>query len=367
MKIIIAAGGTGGHLYPGIAIAREIRKIDSRMEILFTVTKKAMDMRVVMKEGFKCYTLPVKGLLGKSISERMVFPLFLTVSMLLFCFILIQKRPRVIVGTGGYASFVPLFLGVVCGIPTLISEQDSYPGFTTRLLSKFVSEVHIANEKARLSVIAKRLYLTGNPIRDSILEGTRAEAMEYFNLDSEKKTVFILGGSHGARSINSVFVEVMRNYTFPSIQFIFQTGKSDYTWVKESLKDIKVKVRVLPFIERINLAYSAADIAFSRAGALAIAEITARGIPSVLIPFPYATGGHQEENARYLEKIGASVMLLDSELNSEKVTNLLFPLLSDNERLSNMSRAARLVCKRDAAHKIAMRVVSLARGGRDVP
>ncbi len=365
MKVIIAAGGTGGHLYPGIAIAREIRKIDKRKKIVFIVTGKTKERKIIVKEGFKCYSLPVKGFLGKRISERMIFPLFLTVSIILFLFILLLKKPGVIVGTGGYASFVPLLLGILFGIPTLISEQDSYPGFSTRMLSRYVTEVHVAHKKAKLILLAKKLYLTGNPLRDTIFEGTREEAIEYFKLDRGKKTVLIFGGSHGARSINEVFLEVLKNNTFLHIQFIFQTGTDDFKWVKKALGDTKANVMVFPFIERMNLAYAAADILFSRAGALSIAEMTARGVPSVLVPYPYATGGHQEENAGYLERIGASVMLLDKELSSVKVKNLMLSLLNDKKRLRNMSEAALSFCKRDAAHMIAKRVLSLANRRRE--
>ncbi len=330
------------------------------MEILFVVTKKTMEKRVILREGFECYTLPIKGFLGKRFFELLVFPIFFAISIFLFLLILWQKRPRVIVGTGGYVSFVPLFLGILFGIPTLISEQDSYPGLSTRLLSRYVTEVHIAHRKAKQFLKTKRLYLTGNPLRDSIFEGTRMEAREYFNLDKRRKTVLILGGSQGARSINRVFIKVIKKNNFPFVQYLFQTGKDDYKWVKESLKGVKTEVRVLPFIERINLAYAAADLAFSRAGALGIAEITARGIPSVLIPYPYATGGHQEENARFLEKCGAAIMLLDSELNSDSVANLVGSLLKDEERLRTMSKKARSLCRLDAATKIAMRTLSLS-------
>jgi len=333
---------------------------------LFVVTEKAMEKRVVMKEGFKCYSLPIKGFLGKSLLQRLVFPQFFIISILLFVFILVRRRPRVIIGTGGYASFVPLFLGVLLGIPTIISEQDSYPGLTTKLLSRYVTDVHIAHENARHYLKAKRCILSGNPLRDSIFEGKYQDAMEFFNLDEKKKTVLILGGSHGARSINRVFIEVIKNQASSEIEYIFQTGKDDYQWIKESLKDIKVNVRIFSFIERMNLAYTAADLVFSRAGALATAEITARGIPSVLIPYPYATGAHQEKNARYLEKMGASVMLLDSELSEEKVKHLLITLLGDEKRLKNMEKNALSLCRKDAANKIALRILSLSRGKRYV-
>ncbi len=344
-----------------------MRKINRKMQLDFIVTKKKSESRTVLKEGFSCYSLPVKGFLGKNYFEKMiVFPLFLAASILLFLFIYLRRKPRAIVGTGGYASFVPLFVGVLFNTPTLISEQDSYPGLTTRMLSRYVSEVHLAHRKAGLFLKAKRVFVTGNPLRDSIREGTKEEALAHYDLDTKKMTVFIIGGSHGAHSINKVFVDVFLHHPFPVTQFIFQTGETDYKWVKDALKDTRATVRILPFIERMNLAYAAADLMFSRAGALTIAELTARGIASVLIPFPFAAGGHQEENARYLETIGASVLLLDRELSEERIVQIMHSLLGDEKRLRMMRTKARSLCNPDAAKKIAERVIALSGGKRDV-
>ena len=367
MRIIIAAGGTGGHLYPGIAIAREIKKIDRKVEVLFAVTKKAMDKEIVTREGFQCFSLPSKGLLGKSVKEKAIFPIFLMAGIIVFLGVFLNKKPCVIIGTGGYASFVPLFIGIILGRPTIISEQDSYPGLTTRLLSRFVTEVHIAHIKAKQCLgSTKNVYLTGNPLRDTLFEGTRLDAITYFKLKKGMKTVLILGGSHGARSINKAFVEVIKHHKFPNIQFIFQTGESDYNWVVGSLKGNDEDVKILPFIDKMNLAYSAADLVFSRAGALAIAEISARGLPSVLIPFPYATGGHQEENARYMQKRGASIMMLDKELETDKIVKVLDSLLNNREKLKMMSEKALSVFRKDAAKRIAERALILGGKKRSV-
>jgi len=316
-----------------------------------------------MKEGFKYYALPTKGLVGKKAIEKLVFPIFLMLAVLQFLLIVTLKKPRAVVGTGGYASFVPLFVGILFRIPTLISEQDSYPGFTTRMLSRYVTQVHIAHRKAGLFLKAKKLYVTGNPIRNKIFDGTRAEAIDYFELSKTKKTVLILGGSHGARSINKVFSEIFKEHSFPGKQFILQTGDTDFNWVKESLQGAKAEVRILPFIEKMNLAYAAADLVFSRAGALATAEITATGIPSVLIPYPFAASGHQEENARRLERIGASVVLLDKNLSTDAVFDLINSFFSDTGRLEKMHNAAISSCKRNAAKKIATHVLSISRSG----
>jgi UDP-N-acetylglucosamine--N-acetylmuramyl-(pentapeptide) pyrophosphoryl-undecaprenol N-acetylglucosamine transferase len=363
MRVIIAAGGTGGHLYPGIAVAREIRKESGSTDVLFVVTKKAGEMKTVLREGFKCYAIPSRGFLGKSKRERMVLPFSIAAGVVLFLVILLKMQPRVIVGTGGYASFVPLLLGILRGIPTVISEQDSHPGLTTRLLCRFVTEVHLSHEQAKKVLAARRAYVTGNPIRDSILEGTREQAINHFDLDAGKKTVFIVGGSHGARSINRAFTDVMNHHPFPGIQFIFQTGRMDFNWVEEALKESACAVRVLPYIERMNLAYAASDLMFSRAGALTLAELMARGVASVLIPFPFATGGHQEENARYLEKLGAAAVLLDNELQRERIVALIQELIADGERLETMRQKARMLSKPNAAKKLAQRIISLAKGG----
>jgi UDP-N-acetylglucosamine--N-acetylmuramyl-(pentapeptide) pyrophosphoryl-undecaprenol N-acetylglucosamine transferase len=366
MRIIIAAGGTGGHLYPGIAIAREIRKETENAEILFAVTRKAGEMKTVSDEGFTCYAIPSRGFLGKRRMEKMVLPLYLAYAAVIFLSILVKKHPRVIVGTGGFATFVPVLLGVLCGIPTVISEQDSHPGLTTRMLSRFVTEVHLAHERAGGALKARRVFVTGNPIRDSILEGTRADALKHFGLEERMKTVFIVGGSHGARSINRAFVDVLKYHRFSGVQFIFQTGRTDFEWIVKMLGEPKCPVRVLPYIERMNLAYAAADLMFSRAGALTLAELMARGVASVLIPFPYATGGHQEENARYLEKLGAAVVLRDHELEPERIATMIETLIHDDNRLQSMRTSARALSKPNAASLLARRVVALGRGGRFV-
>lgn len=363
MRIIIAAGGTGGHLYPGIAIAREIRKRLKEIKVLFVVTKKPGEVETVTGEGFDARAIPSKGFLGKSKHERMLLPFYLVAGGVLFFVILLKQHPRAVVGTGGYASFIPLLLGILWGIPTIISEQDSHPGLTTRMLSRFVTEVHLAHEAAKETLSARRLFVTGNPVRDSILEGTREQAFEHFKLERDKKTVFIVGGSHGARSINRAFSLVMKRQSFPGVQFIFATGRSDYRWVEEALRESRCSVRVLPYIERMNLAYAASDLMFSRAGALTLAELMVRGVPSVLIPFPHATGGHQEENARHLEKLGAAVVLLDHELEPEKITMLIEELLHDEERLLGMRKKAKMLGRPDAGERLARRVIALVQGG----
>jgi UDP-N-acetylglucosamine--N-acetylmuramyl-(pentapeptide) pyrophosphoryl-undecaprenol N-acetylglucosamine transferase len=366
MRVIVAAGGTGGHLFPGIAVAHELKEIKSDVEILFMVTGKPIDREIMSKEEFNFCILPVKGFVGKTIRERGMLPFYVGISFLKFLFIFLRKKPGVILGTGGYAAFVPLLVGIIFGVPTVLSEQDSYPGVTTRLLCRYVTEVHLAHRKAKKYLSAGNIYITGNPVRKFVFRGSRKKAMDYFSLKENKKTIFIMGGSQGAHSINRVFVDIFNNHNFPELQFIFQTGENDFHWVKESLTTDKENVKVFSFIERMDLAYVVTDLMFCRAGALTLAEIASSGIASVLIPFPFAAGGHQEENARFFEKKGAAILVLDSELESERVVGLIKALIDDETRLESMRKNALSLSQKEAAREIAVRILELAGEVTDV-
>lgn len=347
-------------------MAHELKRIKKDVKILFMVTGKPIDREIMSKEEFKFCILPVKGFIGKTIMERGILPFFLGASFLKFILIFIRRRPGVILGTGGYAAFIPLLVGIIFGIPTVLSEQDSYPGFTTRVLCRYITEVHLAHRKAEKYLKTGNVYITGNPVRNSVTGGNRKEALDYFSLKEGKKTIFIMGGSQGAHSINKVFVDLLSSYDLPGIQFIFQTGKNDFQWVKESLSGDKHNIRICSFIERMDLAYTITDLMFCRAGALTLAEIASSGIASVLVPFPFAAGGHQEENARFFEKKGAAILVLDSELEKEKIVGLIKSLISDERRLESMRKNAHSLSEKDSARKIAVRLLKLGGEVRDV-
>lgn len=326
---------------------------------MFMVTGKPIDREIMSKEGFNFCILPVKGFIGKTIMEKGVLPFYLGLSFLKFFLVFIRKKPGIILGMGGYAAFVPLLVGIIFGVPTVLSEQDSFPGFTTRVLCRYVTEVHLAHPKAEMYLKSGNIYITGNPVRKSIFRGSRKEALEYFSLKEDKKTIFIMGGSQGAHSINRVFVDTFNNHSFPELQFIFQTGENDFQWVKESLTEDKDNVKVFSFIERMDLAYVITDLMFCRAGALTLAEIASSGIASVLIPFPFAAGGHQEENARFFENKGAAILLLDSDLESKRIVNLIKSLLGDEKKLEWMRKNALSLSEKNAAREIATRMLEL--------
>ncbi len=359
MRIMFAGGGTGGHIFPGIAIADAIMKIEPKAEILFVGAKGRIEERVVPKAGYRFKSIWISGFVRAFDIRNVLFPLKLVVS-LIQSFILIKKfKPDVVVGTGGYVSGPVVFVASVLGIPTLIQEQNSYPGATTRFLSRFVDEVHLSFESARKYLKGRaRVFVSGNPVRSGLKIYPKDEAVRYFGLNSEKRILFVFGGSSGARSINEAMFEILDELIENGIQVIWQTGALDYERVKFACEG-REEVKVFKFIDEIDRAYSACDLVLCRAGATTIAEITYFGVPAILVPYPFATANHQFENARVLFESGASELLLDAELKI-KLKEKILSLFSDKERLEKMRRRVREFANPEAGVKIAKSILKLA-------
>jgi len=362
MRIMFAGGGTGGHIFPGIAIADAIMKLEPKAEILFVGAKGKIEERAVPKAGYKFKSVWISGFVRSFDVKNVLFPLKLIVS-LVQSFILIRKfKPNVVVGTGGYVSGPVVFVASVLGIPTLIQEQNSYPGVTTRFLTHFVDEVHLSFESARKYLKGKaRVFVSGNPVRSSLKIYPKEDAVRYFGLDPKRRTLFVFGGSSGARSINEAMLEILDEILERGIQVIWQTGAFDYERIKLACGG-KDEVKVFKFIDEIDRAYSACDLVLCRAGATTIAEITYFGVPAILVPYPFATANHQFENARVLFESGASELLLDTELKM-KLREKIFNLLNDKERLEKMRQKVREFANPDAGVRIAKSILKLA--GRD--
>ena len=398
MKVLIAAGGTGGHLFPGIALARELRK--NGCDLLFVGTSRGMEREVLEQEGFPLRTLSIRGfrrLEDRKIGRAMKTAIFnlqsgilLLLSLVQSLWVLLRERPHVAVGMGGSLSFPILFLAWLLRKPTLISEQNFLPGQATQILSFFIDEIHLSFEGSRSFLRRKkRVFVSGNPIRREI-----AESSIHPELDSGPasriKTVFIFGGSRGARSINRAFLESLpfiqnREMDIRSseinisrsafgIRFILQTGKGEFREIKERLKNYKMQdsdlqssifkysnlqINVYPFIQDMARAYREADLVVSRSGATTCAEITAVGLPVLLIPYPYATEGHQKANAQFLKERGAAEVIQNGELTGERLANTILTLLQDENRLQEMGRRSKSLGRPDAAQRIAERVVKL--------
>jgi len=338
VKVIFCGGGTGGHLFPAIAMAEEFKRRHHPSEIFFVGTKRGLESEVIPKLGFKLYLLAIVGIKRKFDLKLLLFPFYLLWSLFQSLKILKKISPDLVVGTGGYVSFPVAFLASLKKIPSLIQEQNSYPGISTRILSLWADRVCLAYpESIKYFILKKKLKVIGNPVRENVTLKEKNHSKD-FNLEPDKKTVFILGGSQGSKAINDAVLEGLGLFERENdIQFLWQTGRSDFSRIKEMVKRYRSKISVLPFIENMSKAYKLADLLVSRAGALTIAEILHYGKPTLLVPYPFAAGDHQRHNAESLEKKGAAQLILQKDLNGQSFFKMVSGLLRDEEKLKEMS------------------------------
>ena len=362
MKIVITGGGTGGHVYPGIAVAEALTGAQPGVEILFVGGQHGLETKVVPAAGYAFVSIPVRGLLGKRLLS---IPMILWTALrgLFSAYRLLTVfDPDVVFATGGYVSGPVALAACLRRTPVVLQEQNSVPGLTNRLLSRFAQEVHLGLPLARRHFPRRgHLRLSGNPIRRTILAGDQARARSEYGLARDKQTILILGGSQGARSINRAAVGMIRAMRDSDhLQFILQTGPRDYRWALRRLRGLKNLVAVRPFIERMGDAYDLADLVVARSGALTIAEITACGKPAVLVPYPHAAHNHQEMNAQALVDAGAAVMVPDRELRGEQLATLIAKLIDTPSKLREMSNGALTLARPEAAAFIAAALVQIS-------
>lgn len=369
MRIIISGGGTGGHIYPALTIARAIQKQIPDAEFLYVGTKDGLEADIVPKEGFPFATVNIQGFKRSLTPENLLRGARAFGGVMKAMGIVRRFRPDVAVGTGGYVCGPILLASSLVGIPTLIQEQNVMPGVTNRLLARFVSCIAMGTkESAEHFPKGKRIF-TGNPVREEVLRARRDEGQELFGLDPASKTVLVSGGSRGARSINRAMIGVLAHYAGKQgVQFLHVTGKAGYDDTMERLRQAGVNpdkagnLFVRPYLYNMPQALACADVAVFRAGAIGIAELTARGVPSILVPYPFAAANHQEMNARAIVSGGAARMILDKELTAERLLSVLAELLSEDAKLKRMAQAAKRLGRPKAADKIASRVIRLAKG-----
>jgi len=349
VKVVIAGGGTGGHLFPGVAIAREVSRRWEDSRICFVTGRRSMEQEILKKEGFLQESITVEGLKGRGWKKAALVLAKLPWSLVQAVAILKRFSPRAVVGVGGYSSG-PVCVGArIMGIPSAIHEQNSYPGLTNRLLCRVVDRVFISFEESRPHFPGGSLYLTGNPVREALFAAREGAPPEKAGF-----TVLILGGSQGAQAINRAFVkalEILRSRG-RDISVIHQSGKANYQEVFEAYRARGLAGEVVPFIEDMAEAYGQADMVVSRAGAGTISELAALGKPSVLIPFPHAANNHQEVNARVLVGAEGAEMILEKDLTPQLLADTLLKYLDDRGALRAMGRAARAMGRRDAARII---------------
>lgn len=363
LRVLIAGGGTGGHIYPGIAIAQEFKRRNAASQIAFVGTAKGMETRIVPREGFELKLIEVTALkrvgLSKLIKSLALLPKsFLAVRSLIQAF-----KPDVVIGVGGYASGPVVLLAALSGLPTLIAEQNALPGFTNRVLGKFVKAAAVTFEEAQ-QFFGSKAEITGNPVR-----------AEFFSVPPKAPTgtinLLVTGGSQGARALNEAmsgaveFLEPVLRKEGGRFAIVHQTGEADLEKVRAAYAKLDaagpLQATAQPFIEKMVDAFAQADLVICRAGATTVAELAAAGKPALFVPFPFAADDHQRKNAEAVERAGAGRMILQAELTPERLAQELLWLARDAQQLERMSEASRRLAHPDAAVHVvnlAMRIVA---------
>ncbi|MEM0575130.1 undecaprenyldiphospho-muramoylpentapeptide beta-N-acetylglucosaminyltransferase [Flavobacterium polysaccharolyticum] len=316
LKFILSGGGTGGHIYPAIAIANELKKRFPEAEFLFVGAKDKMEMQKVPQAGYAIKGLWIAGLQRKLTLQNALFPFKLLSSLWESRKILKNFKPNVVIGTGGFASGPLLNVANSLNIPTLIQEQNSYPGITNKLLSKKAATICVAYENLERFFPKHKMILTGNPVRQDLIDVTakREEAISYFKLNPNKKTILVLGGSLGARRINQLIEKELDHLLAQQVQIIWQCGK---LYLDDYSKYNSTQVQVVAFIERMDLVYAAADVVVSRAGASSVSELCIVGKPVIFIPSPNVAEDHQTKNAQAIVDKKGAIMIKESALEEE--------------------------------------------------
>lgn len=364
MRIILSGGGTGGHIYPALTIADTIKKLRPEAEIRFVGTAHGLEKDIVPRAGYPIDFIDVQGF-RRSLSPdtlRSVYKLFTGLAGAEK--LLDTWQPDLVIGTGGYVCGPIVFLAALKGIPTCIQEQNALPGVTNKILSRFVKRIFLGYSEAdKYFKGSARKIFTGNPIRAEIMNSTREDALRVFGLDSAKKTILIAGGSLGAASINKAALQLEKTLSGrEDVQVLHATGNNNYEEYRkqaEAAGGFQQNIHLAPYLYDMPLALAAADLAIFRAGAIGLAELTAKGIPSILIPFPYATANHQEFNARALEAAGAAQVILDKDLTGDRLEEKVERLLLQKETLSSMKAAAQKAGRPGAAQEIAKQALAL--------
>lgn len=358
LVVVIAGGGTGGHLFPGVAVARELMRRRPGSRVSFAGTARGLEARVVPREGFPLDLIRSAGLKGKSIASRLRGGWLLAPGLLDAWGILSRRRPQVVIGVGGYSAGPVVILASLRGIPTLVLEQNATPGLTNRLLARWVRGAAVTYEQT-LPFFRGKGFLSGNPVRPEFFDPDSGFEVR----GSPSGRVLILGGSQGAHAINVAMVaaapELVRSH--PGLHIVHQTGERDLAAVVEGYRASNVDARAESFLDGVAGEMKQADLVICRAGATTLAELAATGRPAVLVPFPSASDDHQRKNAAVLVTAGAAGMIDQRELSGERLAQTVSGLLGDQARLAAMSESMRGFARPDAARVIVDRILELAR------
>ena len=367
MKYLISGGGTGGHIFPAVSIANALREADPNCEILFVGALGRMEMERVPQAGYKIIGLPVKGFDRSRPWKNIRVVIDLIRSMCQARKIVRDFRPDVGIGVGGYASGAAMKVAAKMGVPILLQEQNGFAGVTNKLLKEDAQKICVAYEGMERFFPKDKIILTGNPVRQNLTSGTKEEALRYFNeafgvnFTAARKTLLIIGGSLGARTINQSIIDHIKELIDSGIQVIWQTGKNYFLDCKKSLEALPHDTIICTdFVSQMPLAYALADLVISRAGASSISELCLLGKPSILVPSPNVAEDHQTHNAMALVKKDAAVLVKDIDAQDVLITNAL-TLIQDNNKLASLHKNILTLALPDSARLIADEVMKLAK------
>jgi len=364
LRIVIAGGGTGGHLYPGIAVAREIVSRRPDAQIAFVGTANGIEVRAVPREGFQLDLIRSGGLKGKSIVARGRGVAVLPVSLVDAWRVVTRRRPHLVIGVGGYSSGPVVLVAALRGVPTLLLEQNAVPGLTNRLLTSFASAAAVTFESTQV-FFGSKAFVSGNPVRPEFLKAVESETESDTDDQASSARILVFGGSQGAHAINLAMVEAAPELAAhqPRLQLTHQTGERDVEMVRAAYQNARLAADVAPFFDDMGRQVGRADLIVCRAGATTLAEITAAGKAAILIPLPTATDDHQRRNAEALVAAGAAEMLVQSELTGHTLARRVVALAFDRGARGRMSAAARTLARPAAAQMIVDRVFELVKEG----
>ncbi|MCC7028805.1 MAG: undecaprenyldiphospho-muramoylpentapeptide beta-N-acetylglucosaminyltransferase [Chitinophagaceae bacterium] len=359
--MIIAGGGTGGHIFPAIAIANAVKQLQPSADILFVGAKGKMEMEKVPKEGYQIIGLDIAGYNRDSLIKNALLPFKLIKSFFSAAKIIRNFKPNAVVGVGGYASFPILNAAQQRGIVTLIQEQNSFAGKSNKILGKRATAICVAYDGMERFFPAGKIINTGNPVRQSITknEVSATAGKSFFRLDNTKKIVFAFGGSLGARSINETLLQQFKEIVAQGAQLIWQTGSGYYAQAAEAVKGYESQVKVFEFIREMDYAYAAADVIIARAGASSISELCIVAKPVIFVPFPFASEDHQTHNAMALVNKKAALLVKDSDTKGELISTLK-SLMEDEILCATMSTNLQALAIRDADIRIANKLIEIA-------
>ena len=358
IKILITGGGTGGHIYPAIAVVQKLKQ-DSEIEKIFYIgCEKNMEKDIVLAENIDFYSINVSGMPRKTSLKLIKWFYELIFATIKSVFYISKLKPDVVLGTGGYVSGAVLLAAKWLNVPFVIHDPDAYPGIVNKFMAKWASVVSISFEQAKFHLKSNKIVLNGNPIRANFLQVSKDKALQELNLNPDKKTILVTGGSQGANTINNAIMGASLVLINSGFQIIHQTGAKNYdNYIREltqkapELLDNACYI-VKPFFNNIEIPLNAADISVSRAGSLSISELNLCGLPSILVPYPYAAADHQRFNAKAMEEAGASFYLEDADCKPEKLIELILDIFSNPDKLEQMKQINRNLAKPQATEDI---------------